>query len=123
MDYTEVGWLRGIYLEDSWVLDITARPGVLIIEVEFVLTPDHPAYQPAPPDKQHCYRRGTLQFHAVTDLRWSGQGRPPARDASGELDYGNIDTMTINGEFVKLSGDFGDIELRAESGEVRLRQH
>ena len=27
------------------------------------------------------------------------------------------------GNFVTLSGDFGDIELRAESGEVRLRQH
>jgi hypothetical protein len=32
-----------------------------------------------------CYRPGRLEFDGVTDVEWTGQGAPPATDASGEI--------------------------------------
>ena len=47
----------------------------------------------------------------VTALRWDGQGGRPAVDASGELDYGSIDTFAHDGDLYTLAGDFGRIEV------------
>lgn len=39
-DYGRIDELRLFHLEDSWVLDVMARPGVLAISIEVVLRPD-----------------------------------------------------------------------------------
>ncbi len=44
-DYWSILGFEGLYLEDSWVLDITARPGVLEFVVDLVLRESHPRYE------------------------------------------------------------------------------
>lgn len=118
--YTSRPGLTEIYLEDSYVLAIEARPGQLRFTLEFVLTPRHPDYRPPRQDEQHCYRRGELIFGGVTALRWTGQGSPPARDATGEIDYGNIDTYEWDAASDRLTGEWGRIEVTAASVSVEL---
>jgi hypothetical protein len=89
--YTDVPALRNIYLEDSFVLDIVATPGHVVFRIELVLTPQHPAYAAPRPSEHHCYRRGELVFNQVRELLWTHSGLLPARDASGEHDYGGVD--------------------------------
>jgi hypothetical protein len=118
--YTELPGLANIVLEESYVLDVRATPGELFVDVDFVLTADHPGYVAPPPSEVECYRRGSIRFRGVESLRWEGQGRPPARDASGERDYGSIDSLGWERDHYELSGDFGEIGLRAGSVEVAL---
>ncbi|WP_284987664.1 hypothetical protein [Arthrobacter sp. fls2-241-R2A-172] len=101
--YFEHDVLRGFYLEDSWVLDINASRGQLVITAEFVLTEEHPSYASARPGEQYCYRKGVLVFDGVTDLTWTGQlSSRPSRDPDGSVDYGNIDSLIIEGTTTPL---------------------
>lgn len=95
------------------MLDVQARPRKLTIRREIVLRETHPAYSEPAPGQQYCYRRGDIVFARVTELRWTGQGRPPGIDASGEIDYGSIDVLDVEGSRYHLVGDFGEIVLRS----------
>jgi hypothetical protein len=118
---TELPGLADIYLEDSYVLGVEARPAELRFLVDFVLTPSHEQYRPPPPGDQHCYRKGWLIFKGVTRLLWADQGAPPARDASGELDWGNIDEYEWDESGHHLSGgDWGRIDVVTDAVTVEL---
>jgi hypothetical protein len=120
-EYFEHEVLRGLYLEDSWVLDISASRGQLVITAEFVLTEEHTAYAPARAGEQYCYRRGVLVFDGVRDLTWTGQlSSRPSRDSDGSIDYGNIDSLIIDGDHYTVEGNLGKIDLRAASIRVAL---
>ncbi|MDX2545265.1 hypothetical protein ACOT81_26250 [Streptomyces sp. WI04-05B] len=105
--------LGAYHLEESYVLGIEARPGLLACELDLALSTDHPLYEPASPGERHCYRRGRLEFSRVVDLHWTGQGTPPAKDATGELDYGAIDSLAVDGNLYTMTGDFGRIAVTA----------
>ena len=119
--YFEHAALNGIYLEDSYVLDVSASRGLLAITVEFVLTPEHPSYAPRLAGEAYCYRTGVLVFEGVTDLNWTGQlASHPSQDPDGSIDYGNIDALTIDGNHYTVEGNLGMIDLRAASVRVAL---
>jgi hypothetical protein len=103
--------LTHVYLEDSWILDVTPTEYALQFVIEAVLTPVHAEYQPAKPGEQHCYREGILVVSSTRPISFEGSGAPPARDASGQFDYGNIDTFTgvdLDGTAAwELTGDWG----------------
>jgi hypothetical protein len=111
--YEAFGALARVYLEDSWVLEILEDRNSVIFRLEVVLTPAHQLYESPASGDQHCYRRGrmTLRSEKPVSLRRSGQ--PLAMDASGEVDLGNIDTVSrVPGEgdhAWQLTGDWGEL--------------
>jgi len=111
--YTDLPGFEALVLEESFVLGIAATPGAVSFAIEFVLTPDHPAYSVPPEEENECYRRGELRFIGVRRLEWSDQGAPPATDATGEADFGHIDDMQWNGNTYTLSGDWGQMTVEA----------
>jgi hypothetical protein len=119
-DYPEIEALASYYLEDSYVLGVVAVPGALTLSMEFVLTQDHPEYVSPPPTEQYCYRRGVLKFTGVRSLSWRDQGAMPARDVTGEIDYGNIYSLTNEGDRYEIVGEIGEISVVASTLEVRL---
>ena len=103
------------------MLDISASRGQLVITAEFVLTEEHASYAPARAGEQHCYRKGVLVFDGVRDLTWMGQlSSRPSRDLDGSVDYGNIDSLTVEGDHYTVEGDLGKIDLHAASIRVAL---
>ena len=110
-DHWNLPGFEYLYLEDSWVTGVHATPAQLEIAVDFVVREGHPEYAIPAPGEQYCYRSGSILFTGVTALRWDGQGGRPAVDASGELDYGSIDTFAHDGDLYTLAGDFGRIEV------------
>lgn len=111
--YNEVLGFADVYLEDSWVLGVTARPGEVVLDIEAVLLKGHPAYTPPRPGEAHCYRPGRIVFRQVTAVTWTDQSAVAvAVDASGEKDYGAIDVFVI-GDTCVLEGDFGRLEVES----------
>ncbi len=118
--YTDIKGLQDIVLEESYVLAITATPGELVFAVDFVLTPDHPLYQPKRPEEFACFRRGEFRIQAVTSLQWTEQGTPPARDATGELDYDHIDSFEWNPGCYRLEGEWGFMAVTGGDVQVTI---
>jgi hypothetical protein len=115
-DYYEHEALHDIYLEDSYVIGISAGRGILTITGDYVLTPEHPYYTANHPGEVHCWRRGIMVFEGVTNLNWTDQlAHRPSQDPDGSIDYGDIDVLTINGGRYVLEGDLGRIEVEAAS--------
>jgi hypothetical protein len=121
VDYPQMDGFENVYLEDSFVLAIEATPARLVLDVELVLTPQHPAYHPPAPDEQNCYARAAIEFRNVRDLAWTGQGTPPAQDASGAKDYGGIDALFRNGSVFHMEGDWGAIDVTSAAPVIWLR--
>jgi hypothetical protein len=97
-----------------------SAPSQVIFEVDFVLTKAHPAYVPPPASARECFRNGRLRLVAVQRLLWDEQGARPATDATGERDYGHIDSFEWEHAQSVLSGDWGRMELTAGGIEVVL---
>lgn len=112
--YTSLPQLSEFLLEESYVLGIEARPTSVRFALDLVLTPEHPRYADPVPGEQYCFRRGHIDFVGVRRLLWTAQGAPPARDASGELDYGNIDLFNLTETGYELEGAWGRMELQAD---------
>jgi hypothetical protein len=121
--YAELPELADIVLEESYVLGVTALPGQVTFDMEFVLTPDHPSHVPPPPSESECFRRGTLRLFGVRRLTWDDQGRPPATDATGERDFGHVDSFEWDHQRYVLSGDWGRIDAEVEGAEITLAPH
>lgn len=114
MDYPDAfADLAEIYLEDSWVLAVAATEYGVSFRLDAVLTPDHPLYHPPARGERHCYRRATLTVATTKRSLLTRSDVPGATDASGELDYGNIDVFSAvdwEGESAwEMSGDWGEL--------------
>lgn len=120
--YVELPGLVEFVLEESYVLGVTAEPGRLTFEVDFALTPHHPAYAAPLPHETDCFRRGTLRFSQVSRLTWQDGGAiQPAVDATGESDFGHFDVFEWDDSRYVLTGDWGRVEVTADEFEVTLR--
>jgi hypothetical protein len=118
--YTEIPELEHFVLEESWVLDISSSPGGLTIRIDLVFDKDHPELKPAPAGDVYYTRQGVLSFDGARRLEWTDQGTHPSRDASGEGDYGHIDSMLWEDDQYELNGDFGTIRLSASRVHIEL---
>lgn len=111
--YHQLPALEHVYLEDSWVLDIQITHRTVRFVLDLVLTNDHRLYAPPPPHEAYCYRKAELTFSDVSDVRWSNAGLLPAVDATGTIDFGNIDFLHKQaGQFV-LGGDWGHMRIES----------
>jgi len=99
---------------DSWVLGVYESDGVLSFDLEAVLTEQHPHWEPPKPGETYCYRRVALTFPGVRRIEWISRGGPPATDASGERDWGNIDTFRGDGDTYQLTGDWGHVRFESD---------
>jgi hypothetical protein len=118
--YDEIEEFNGYFLEESYVLSINAQPGTVVFRLNFALTTRHANYFEPLPGEQFCYVNGTLIFSGVSSLTWDRQGSPPAVDATGEVDYGNIDTFSLEASTYQLSGDWGLMRLQAENARMTV---
>lgn len=106
--------LAGVLLEESYVLAIDERDDAIEFSLDAVLTPSHPAYRPPAPNEKYCYRRGQLVVASVERPRVRRSGAPPATDATGERDFGNIDFLypvdADGRDMWAMGGDWGELE-------------
>lgn len=104
--------LKHLYrLEDSNVLAIRADAAEIGFKMDFVLTVQHPGFQPPGAAEDHCYRRGTLRFPHIAHVIAFRRLAARSQDATGEADLGNIDSVAWRGPRCRLEGDWGYLEL------------
>lgn len=118
--YETLPSLKHYYLEDSYVLDVKEDARSVGFRMDIVLTPTHPYYRSPLPHEQHCYRRGRLIFQDCDEIVWKRRNFRPSTDASGEVDYGNIDSLYEEDGYFHLNGDWGELVLKAPAPTVVL---
>ncbi|UZH09801.1 MULTISPECIES: hypothetical protein [unclassified Halomonas] len=120
MDWTELELFNGIDLNDSFVLGWQTEDQRLSFDLELSIWPAS-EYYTSPKDGEYtCYRRAVLVFDQIERYRGllSMDEAPRSTDASGEIDYGNIDRLVVRGNQYIVEGDFGRVEV--QGGGLRL---
>lgn len=118
MNYNEIPSFANIYLEDSYVTAVREGESSLAFELEAVLTEDHPKYKAPKVGEGHCYSKIFLRFLNVDSFEWLERRFMAYADASGELDYGNIDSFVDCEGGYKLTGDWGRVIIKGKAVDI-----
>ncbi|MEV0065658.1 hypothetical protein [Amycolatopsis sp. NPDC050768] len=110
-NYTDIANLAQVYLEDSYVLAITERPDAVSFTLDLVLTPGHPRYHDPAPGEQYCYADAILTIGNATEIDWITRSGQTYRDAAGEEDLGNIDSLYYRDGYYDVTGDWGHVRI------------
>ena len=119
-DYPHWPGFEGVALEGSYALDIEAHPGTLVLRLDLLLLPGHPAWEPPKPGDRACFKTATLKFSTVRSLHWVGMGIRQAVDPSGTADFGSVDSLTRTGHRYQIEGDWGQIAVEADVPSLSL---
>lgn len=107
--------LEAIDLEKSYILGVIYDDDSLTLEMDFHLLESHPRYE-QPGTDDGCYRKGFIRFADFDDLRL----RKAKVEEGKELNYSDIYSATIEGDYAFLSSGWGEIELTAQSIQIAL---
>lgn len=105
--------LAGIDLVTSYILGVIYDDESLTLEMDFHLLEEHPRYSP-PENDDGCYRKGFIRFADLDDLRLR-KARP---EDGRELNYSDIYSATLDGDYAMISSGWGEIELTAHSIQI-----
>jgi hypothetical protein len=119
--YYQLKGLEHVYLEDSYVLGIQINSSSVEFSLSLVLTEQHPLYSPPLPSEQYCYRSGLLRFPDVERVKWLEKLMRPYTDATGTVDYGNIDEFYLADGHYYLSGDWGKVEIKSSPPSLEIQ--
>lgn len=123
INYFDLECFKGLFLEDSFVLQILEMPELISFQVEFVLTEDHPEYKEPLGNEMYCYRLGEISFKEPKQIIWKLKNpKAVSIDANGENDLGNIDLFFKSGHDYSLQGDWGCVIINCGNLEVKLQE-
>jgi len=116
--------LKGVMVEDCFVLSWEVVDGALSIEIEASLWPGHPIYSPPKPNEWTCYMPATLLFSRVSQLKGlnSMAEVSPIPGSEDPPDYGTLDYIEENDNFFKIGGPLGELSFRAENAQLLFKQ-
>ncbi len=103
----------------SPLASVAGRPPRLIHSM--LRTPGNVRATRPKPGEMYCYGRVALTFPGVRSIEWISRGGRPATDASGEGDWGHIDTFLRDGNTYQLTGDWGHVRFESDAPVVTDR--
>lgn len=107
---------EGVLITDTFVLGWQRDADRLIFVVEASLWPPHPDYQAPLPGEWTCYKRARIFFKGVTSV----EGLPDMAlvnlsiDPDGSKDFGTLSGLVAEDDGFRISGDFGDVLVKAD---------
>lgn len=88
---------------ESWVLEVAPFGAGVAFRLEAVVTEHHPEYRAARAGEVHSYQMGWLRVSSDYGVESTLSGAPAARDATGALDWGHIDSFdAVGGDWWEL---------------------
>lgn len=123
MEWSQIEIFKGIDLNDSFVLNWSHENDHLYFELEASIWPESEHYTAPKNDEHTCYRKATLEFVGVKNIRGlkSKESVQSTTDPDGSIDYGNIDDLKQLGGSFLVVGDFGSVTI--QGGELRFEIH
>ena len=107
--------LAGIDLDKSYIMGVIYDDESLALEMDFHLLNTHPRFE-QPQNDEGCYRKGFIRFADFEDLRL----RKAKAEDGREVDYSDIYSATIEGDYAFISSGWGEIELTAKSIQIAV---
>ena len=108
--------------EESWLLFYELEADRIVLVIDATLSKTHPLTGPPRVGDVNRYEQIELRFAGVKGVRFEAKRLPPAWDATGEADYGNIDHFTVgsDGQYGLRGMTFGDLDFNARDCRITV---
>ncbi len=123
VDWRKLREFAGVDLSKSFVLSWGFDRDALLIDVDLLLTPEHPFYEEPRPAEKVCIRPATIEFPFCESVRLNGSDTN-SRTAEAIAGFGNgaiIGLKRMNDGPYEIVGDFGTVRIDAERPILKLR--
>jgi len=122
-DWRELREFAAVDLTRSFILTWNIESGMLMVDVDLFLTPEHPFYEEPRPAERVCIRPAVIEFplcEAIESDEIQTGLEPTAVVA--QLGHGAIDGVRrlADGRY-EISGAFGEVRVDAERPVMRLK--
>lgn len=121
VDWRRLREFADVDLEASFVLSWHADAESLVIDVDLCLGPEHAFYEKPRPAEKACIRAAFIEFPYCDEVATADR-KGPAAAVAGSLRHGAIRGFVVRdtGHY-EISGDFGNVNIRAERPILRLK--
>jgi len=104
---------NGIDLNDSFVLAWSSTGNELDITLEASIWPESEYYEKPKNNEYTCYKPAKLRIRNIKNISGlrSMEQVMSSTDATGEKDYGNIESLEKSDQGFSLEGDFGSVAI------------
>lgn len=115
-DWRDLPEFAGMDLSQSFVLGWERQSGMLVIDVDLLLTPEHAWYEKPRPAEKVCIRPAAIEFPHFEGVE------SDAGTALDTFETGAISGMQrlADGRY-EICGDFGTVRIDAERPTVRFK--
>jgi len=123
VDWRKLREFADVELTKSYVLSWHVEGDSLVIDVDLILTPEHPFFEKPRPSEKMCIRPAVIEFPYCESIRIGGTAvEEPLNDAVARLELGAIKGLKRmhEGPF-EISGEFGTVRIDSERPILRLR--
>jgi hypothetical protein len=122
-DWRELREFAAVDLTQSFILSWEVESGMLMVDVDLFLTPDHPFYEEPRPAERVCIRPAVIEFPLCEGIDSDKtQPDPDMATVVAQLGHGAIDGVCrlADGRY-EISGAFGVVLVDAERPVMRLK--
>jgi len=129
MDVAEghIGWRRlrefaDVDLSRSFVLSWCFERGMLVVDIDLFLEPEHPFYEKPRPAEKVCIRPAVIEFRHCDELRSDCANGSDVIEITRNLNHGAIEDLRVvaDGRY-EISGEFGTVSVSAERPILKLK--
>ena len=122
-DWRELREFAAVDLAQSFVISWEIESGILMVDVDLFLAPEHAFYEEPRPAEKVCIRPAVIEFPLCEGIE--SDGVPADADlpaAMSQLGHGAIDGVRrfADGRY-EFRGDFGVVLIDAERPVMRLK--
>jgi len=122
-DWRQLREFADVDLTGSFVLSWLYESGTLFVDIDVLLTPEHPFYEKPRPAERACIRPACIEFPFCETFGPDGITEGELVDISENLGLGAISGLRrLTDDRYEISGDFGTVFISAERPLLRLKQ-
>jgi len=123
VDWSKLREFSDVDLERSFVLSWNYEAGVILVDIDLLLLPEHAFYEKPRPAEKVCIRPALIEFPFCEAVEASAvPGEEDIATIVAGLALGAITGLRLlaDGHY-EIRGDFGDVEIESERPLLRLR--
>ncbi|MDX1516313.1 MAG: hypothetical protein R3288_05705 [Woeseiaceae bacterium] len=123
VDWRRLREFAGVDLAGSYVLSWGLERETLLVDVDLLLTSEHPFYEKPRPAEKVCIRPAVIEFPYCESIVVDAAPANESLSATVErLQHGSIDTLWRHNDGpYEIRGEFGSVSIDAERPILRLR--
>ena len=121
-DWRQLREFADVDLTRSFVLSWQFESGALFVDIDLLLTPEHPFYEKPRPAEKVCIRPACIEFPFCEAIAVNGEMSDKPVDITRNIGLGAIAGLRRRADDrYEISGEFGTVFVEAERPILKLK--